>query len=112
PLVKAGLVSADWPVTINAVSGYSGGGKTMIAEFEAEGASTAFRAYGLKLKHKHVPEMTKHAGLSRPVLFAPAVGNYRQGMLGEVPLHPAALLVAPSVERLPGALVVADDGQL
>ena len=92
PLVRAGLVPTDWPVTINAVSGYSGGGKAMIAEFEAEGASTAFRAYGLTLKHKHVPEMTKHAGLSRNVLFSPAVGNYRQGMLVEVPLHLSACL--------------------
>ena len=111
PLVKAGLVPADWPVTINAVSGYSGGGKAMIAEFEAEGASTAFRAYGLTLKHKHVPEMTKHAGLSRPVLFSPAVGNYRQGMLVEVPLHLSALPETPSVERLHGALVEAYEGQ-
>lgn len=116
PLVKAGLVPADWPVTINAVSGYSGGGKAMIAEFEAAkneegGASTAFRAYGLTLKHKHVPEMTKHAGLSRPVLFSPAVGNYRQGMLVEVPLHLSALPETPSVERLHGALVEAYEGQ-
>jgi len=111
PLVKAGLVPADWPVTINAVSGYSGGGKAMIAEFEAEGAATAFRAYGLTLKHKHVPEMTRHAGLSRPVLFSPAVGNYRQGMLVEVPLHLSALPETPSVERLHGALVEAYDGQ-
>lgn len=111
PLVKAGLVPADWPVTINAVSGYSGGGKAMIAEFEAEGASTTFRAYGLTLKHKHVPEMTKHAGLSRPVLFSPAVGNYRQGMLVEVPLHLSALPETPSVERLHGALVEAYEGQ-
>lgn len=110
PLVKAGLVPADWPVTVNAVSGYSGGGKAMIAEFEAEGASTAFRAYGLTLKHKHVPEMTKHAGLSRDVLFAPAVGNYRQGMLVEIPLHLSALPETPSVERLHGALAEAYDG--
>jgi len=111
PLVRAGLVPTDWPVTINAVSGYSGGGKAMIAEFEAEGASTAFRAYGLTLKHKHVPEMTKHAGLSRNVLFSPAVGNYRQGMLVEVPLHLSALPETPSVERLHGALVEAYEGQ-
>ncbi|MFY0399905.1 MULTISPECIES: N-acetyl-gamma-glutamyl-phosphate reductase [Brevundimonas] len=111
PLVRAGLVPADWPVTINAVSGYSGGGKAMIAEFETEGASTAFRAYGLTLKHKHVPEMTKHAGLSRPVLFSPAVGNYRQGMLVEVPLHLSALPETPSVERLHGALAEAYEGQ-
>jgi N-acetyl-gamma-glutamyl-phosphate reductase len=110
PLVKAGLVPADWPVTVNAVSGYSGGGKAMIAEFEAEGAATAFRAYGLTLKHKHVPEMTKHAGLSRDVLFAPAVGNYRQGMLVEIPLHLSALPETPSVERLHGALAEAYDG--
>jgi len=111
PLVKARLVPADWPVTVNAVSGYSGGGKAMIAEFEGEGASTAYRAYGLSLKHKHVPEMTKHAGLSRPVLFTPAVGNYRQGMLVEVPLHLSALPETPSIERLHGALVEAYDGQ-
>ncbi|ASE41017.1 N-acetyl-gamma-glutamyl-phosphate reductase [Brevundimonas vesicularis] len=116
PLVKAGLVPANYPVTVNAVSGYSGGGKAMIAEFEAApkdsgGATTAYRAYGLTLRHKHVPEMTKHTGLSRDVLFTPAVGNYRQGMLVEVPLHLAALPETPSVERLHGALVEAYDGQ-
>jgi len=111
PLVKAGLVPANHPVTVNAVSGYSGGGKAMIAEFEAENASTAYRAYGLSLKHKHVPEMTKHTGLSREVLFAPAVGNYRQGMLVEVPLHLGALPETPSVERIHGALVEAYHGQ-
>jgi len=110
PLVRAGLVPADYPVSVNAVSGYSGGGKAMIAEFEAEGASTAHRAYGLTLQHKHVPEMTRHAGLSRPVLFAPAVGNYRQGMLVEVPLHLSALPETPSIERLHGALVEAYAG--
>lgn len=116
PLVRAGLVPGTHPVTVNAVSGYSGGGKAMIAEFEApknaDGrASTAYRAYGLPLKHKHVPEMTLHTGLSRNVLFAPAVGNYRQGMLVEVPLHLSALPETPSVERLHGALVEAYDGQ-
>ncbi len=110
PLVKAGLVPADYPVSVNAVSGYSGGGKAMIAEFEAEGSTTAHRAYGLTLAHKHVPEMTRHAGLSRPVLFAPAVGNYRQGMLVEVPLHLSALPETPSIERLHGALVEAYAG--
>ena len=111
PLVKAGLVPADWPLTVNAVSGYSGGGKTMIAEFEGQGAATAYRAYGLSLKHKHVPEMTRHVGLTRSVLFTPAVGNYRQGMLVEVPLHLGALPETPSIERLHGALVEAYDGQ-
>jgi N-acetyl-gamma-glutamyl-phosphate reductase len=106
PLVSAGIIPAGWPVTVNAVSGYSGGGKAMIAEFEAGGAG-AFRAYGLSLKHKHVPEMTLHTGLERPVLFAPAVGAYRQGMLVEVPLQLAALPGSPSVEVVHGALAEA-----
>lgn len=109
PLVSAGIVPAGWPVTVNAVSGYSGGGKAMIAEFEGGGAG-AFRAYGLTLKHKHVPEMTLHAGLERPVLFAPAVGAYRQGMLVEVPLHLGALPGSPSVEVVHGALAEAYQG--
>jgi len=111
PLVSAGIVPAGWPVTVNAVSGYSGGGKAMIADFEAAPGSSpgvtkrdAFRAYGLSLKHKHVPEMTLHTGLERPVLFAPAVGAYRQGMLVEVPLQLAALPSSPSVEVVHGAL--------
>ena len=111
PLVSAGIIPAGWPVTVNAVSGYSGGGKAMIAEFEAAPGSSpgvtmagAYRAYGLSLKHKHVPEMTLHTGLELPVLFAPAVGAYRQGMLVEVPLHLAALPGSPSVEVVHGAL--------
>lgn len=110
PLVKAGLVPADWPVTVNAVSGYSGGGKSMIAEFESGEGAPAFRAYGLSMQHKHVPEMTKHTGLRHDVLFAPAVGAYRQGMLVEVPLHLAALPETPSIDRLHGALVEAYEG--
>lgn len=106
PLVSAGIIPAGWPVTVNAVSGYSGGGKAMIAEFEAGGAGT-FRAYGLSLKHKHVPEMTLHTGLERPVLFAPAVAAYRQGMLVEVPLQLGALPSSPSVEVVHGALAEA-----
>lgn len=114
PLVSAGIIPAGWPVTVNAVSGYSGGGKAMIAEFEGAPGSgpgvtkrDAFRAYGLSLKHKHVPEMTRHTGLERPVLFAPAVGAYRQGMLVEVPLQLAALPSSPSVEVVHGALAEA-----
>ncbi len=109
PLVKAGLIGREQAMTVHAVSGYSGGGKPMIAEFESAGASP-FRAYGLSLKHKHVSEMTRHAGLGRDVLFSPAVGHYRQGMLVEVPLHLATLPDTPSVERLHGALVEAYDG--
>lgn len=110
PLVSAGIIPAGWPVTVNAVSGYSGGGKAMIAEFES-GEAEAYRAYGLTLKHKHVPEMTLHTGLERKVLFAPAVGSYRQGMLVEVPLHLSALPGSPSVEVVHGALVEAYAGQ-
>lgn len=111
PLVSAGIIPAGWPVTVNAVSGYSGGGKAMIAEFEDGKGAPPFRAYGMTLKHKHVPEMTKHTGLERPVLFAPAVGAYRQGMLVEVPLHLSALPGSPSVEVVHGALAEAYAGQ-
>jgi N-acetyl-gamma-glutamyl-phosphate reductase len=111
PLVSAGIIPAGWPVTVNAVSGYSGGGKAMIAEFEDRKGAPPFRAYGMTLKHKHVPEMTKHTGLERPVLFAPAVGAYRQGMLVEVPLHLSALPRSPSVEVVHGALAEAYAGQ-
>lgn len=109
PLARAGIVPADWPITVNAVSGYSGGGKAMIAEFE-EGGAPSYRAYGLGLTHKHVPEMTRHAGLARDVLFAPAVGAYRQGMLVEIPLHLAALPGSPSVEAVHEALAQAYAG--
>ena len=86
PLVQAGLLSADYPVTVNAVSGYTGGGKSMIAEFEGEGQSDAYRAYGLGQIHKHPPEMKVHTGLAQLPVFTPAVGRYAQGMLVEVPL--------------------------
>ena len=95
PLVAAGLVQRDFPLTVNAVSGYSGGGKGLIAEFEAEppqeGVRDAFRIYGLNLAHKHLPEMQAHAGLAHPPVFAPAVGRFAQGMIVEVPLQLWAL---------------------
>jgi N-acetyl-gamma-glutamyl-phosphate reductase len=113
PLVKAGIVPASAFVTVNAVSGYSGGGKSMIAEFEGpeKDKAPAYRAYGLSLHHKHVPEMTKHTGLTHDVLFAPAVGTYRQGMLVEVPLQLSALPTKTSIEVIHGALVEACAGQ-
>ena len=86
PLVDAGLVPADYPVTINAVSGYSGGGKSMIESFE-NGTAPAFELYGLGLEHKHLPETQRYANLARRPIFVPSVGNYRQGMLVSVPLH-------------------------
>ncbi|RHW16433.1 N-acetyl-gamma-glutamyl-phosphate reductase [Sphingomonas gilva] len=86
PLVAAGVLDAATPFTVNAVSGYSGGGKAMIAEFEGGGEDTAFRAYAMGLQHKHVPEMQERAGLSRAPLFAPAVVRTYRGMVVEVPL--------------------------
>lgn len=91
PLVSAGILPADLPLSFNAVSGYTGGGKAMIAEFEDETAANytkvPYRIYGLGLSHKHVPEIQKHGGLLTRPLFAPAVGRYAQGMLVELPLH-------------------------
>ncbi|MEO1405158.1 MAG: N-acetyl-gamma-glutamyl-phosphate reductase [Pseudomonadota bacterium] len=84
PLVERGLVSAEYPVTVNAISGYSGGGKSLIAEFEAGG--DPYTAYGLTQQHKHAPEMSYHAGLANRPVFTPAVGKYAQGMIVEVPL--------------------------
>ena len=95
PLVRAGIIPADFPVTANGVSGYSGGGKSMIAEFEdkasADYTETASRIYGLNLGHKHIPEMTRHSGLAHPPLFEPSVGRFMRGMLVEVPLQLWAL---------------------
>jgi N-acetyl-gamma-glutamyl-phosphate reductase len=86
PLREAGLLPADYPVAIPAVSGYSGGGRSMIEAHEA-GTAPAFEYYGLGLEHKHLPEIQAHAGLSRRPIFLPSVGSYRQGMLVMVPLH-------------------------
>ena len=91
PLVRAGLLPADTPMSVNAVSGYSGGGKSMIAMFEdpasPDATATALRAYALGLGHKHVPEMQKRAGLAYPPIFFPSVARTYRGMLVEVPLH-------------------------
>jgi N-acetyl-gamma-glutamyl-phosphate reductase len=103
PLVESGLMPADWPVTCNAVSGYSGGGKGLIAEMEGpapEGTSDAWRTYGLTLAHKHVPEMQLRTRLQHPPLFAPSVGRYAQGMIVEVPLQLWALPSQPKPAEL------------
>jgi N-acetyl-gamma-glutamyl-phosphate reductase len=86
PLVRAGLIDANAALPCYAVSGYSGGGKAMIAEFETTAPPTAWRSYALTLAHKHVPEMQLHAGLTRPPLFAPAVAASYRGMIVDVPL--------------------------
>jgi N-acetyl-gamma-glutamyl-phosphate reductase len=103
PLVDAELVPADVPITINAVSGYSGGGKSMIEAYES-GTAPDFEFYALGLEHKHVPEIEAYALLSRRPLFVPSVGNFRQGMLVSVPLHLDMLPRRPSAEDLAAAL--------
>ncbi|MGI9126902.1 MAG: N-acetyl-gamma-glutamyl-phosphate reductase [Roseomonas sp.] len=86
PLIEAGIMAADFPVTVNAVSGYSGGGKSMIADYEARKAPD-FELYGLALEHKHVAEMQKYSGLTRRPIFVPSVADYAQGMIDSIPLH-------------------------
>lgn len=107
PLVRAGLLPADWPYTVNAVSGYSGGGKALIERFEtakAGGEAIAFRAYGLAMGHKHVPEMKAQAGLTHDPLFAPAVVDAYRGMVVEVPLPLSAMDGAAHPDALRDAL--------
>jgi N-acetyl-gamma-glutamyl-phosphate reductase len=103
PLVDGGVVPADYPVTINAISGYSGGGKSMIASFE-DGTAPAFELYGLGFEHKHVPETQLYSKLARRPIFVPSVGNYRQGMLVSVPLHLDMLPGKPEGADLHSAL--------
>lgn len=109
PLVDAGLLPTDHPIAINAVSGYSGGGKSMIEAYEAGGAP-AFEIYGLALEHKHLPEIQAYALLTCPPLFVPSVGNFRQGMLVCVPLHLDALPGRPKVADLEAALIAHYEG--
>lgn len=103
PLVDAGLLLPDHPVSINAVSGYSGGGKSMIAAHERDGGP-AFELYALGLEHKHVPETERYSGLARRPIFVPSVGHFRQGMLVSVPLHLDSLPGRPSGADLRAAL--------
>src|SRR5687768_16605850 len=103
PLVDAGLLPSDYPVTINAVSGYSGGGKSMIESFEG-GTAPSFELYGLGFEHKHLPETQLYSRLTRRPIFVPSVGNYRQGMLVSVPLHLDTLPGRPGSADLHAAL--------
>jgi len=107
PLVRAGLIPAEWPLSVNAVSGYSGGGKAMITEFEEGDEGTAFRGYALNLAHKHVPEMQRHAGLAHPPIFAPAVARAYRGMIVEVPLPLHALPDRPALAAIEAVLAEA-----
>jgi N-acetyl-gamma-glutamyl-phosphate reductase len=109
PLVEAGLMAPDHPVAINAVSGYSGGGKAMIEAFET-GSAPSFELYGLGLEHKHVPEIQLHSGLTRRPIFAPSVGRFRQGMLVSLPLHLDAMAGKPTPADMQATLEKAYQG--
>ena len=107
PLVRAGLLPTDWPYTVNAVSGYSGGGSMLIKRMIEE-PNIAFRTYALDLAHKHLPEMQAHAELEHPVLFAPSVVPAYRGMIVEVPLHLGAMDGERHADDLRTALAVHD----
>ncbi len=115
PLIEAGYLPSDYPVSVNAVSGYTGGGKQMIAQMENIQAADAIAAphflYGLTLSHKHVPEMQTHGQLARKPLFAPSVGRFAQGMLVQVPLFLSDLKNAPKLGDLHAALEKHYEGQ-
>ena len=108
PLIEQGLLPADQPVTINAVSGYSGGGKKMIASYEDPASPDAtesnYGLYGLDLEHKHVPEIEMHGSLSRRPLFVPSVGRFAQGMIVSLPLQLWSLPGAPKARQVHAAL--------
>ena len=103
PLIDAGLLPRDFPVCLPSVSGYSGGGRSMIEDYEA-GRAPLFEAYALGLRHKHIPEIMRYTGLSTRPLFVPAVGNFRQGMLVQLPLHLDSLPGKPTGAELSAAL--------
>ncbi len=115
PLVQAGILPSDWPATINAVSGYSGGGKALIAAFEDDTApnrtgSTAY-AYALGLSHKHLPEITRWSGLDHPPVFVPHVGRFYKGMLVELPLPLWSLPGTPTPDDVHAVLAAHYAGQ-
>lgn len=103
PLVDAGLLPTDYPVCLPSISGYSGGGRPMIEAYE-QGLAPAMELYGLGLKHKHIPEIMRYTGLTRRPLFVPSVGNFRQGMLVQLPLHLDLLPGKPTAQDLQEAL--------
>ena len=103
PLVDAGLLPADWPLALPSVSGYSGGGRPMIEAYE-KGEAAPFELYALGLAHKHIAEIMQYTGLTRRPIFVPSVGNFRQGMLVQLPLHLDLLPGQPTAADLHGAL--------
>ena len=105
PLIVSGLLPASIGISVNGVSGYSGGGKSMIADYQGKGSkASAFMPYGLGFGHKHLPEMQRYSTLLSQPLFMPAVGNYYQGMLTAVPLQLASLAKVPSGKELHAAI--------
>ncbi|MEQ1698406.1 MAG: N-acetyl-gamma-glutamyl-phosphate reductase [Hyphomicrobiaceae bacterium] len=104
PLIDRGLIAPDTPITVNAVSGYTGGGNAMIAAYEVAKTAPAFELYGLNLEHKHVPELQTYAKLTRRPIFVPSVGNFAQGMLVSIPLHLDTLPGFPNAADLETAL--------
>jgi N-acetyl-gamma-glutamyl-phosphate reductase len=105
PLIAAGLLPADFPVTVNGITGYSGGGRPMIEDYQAKGEDAPeFLPYGLTLKHKHLPELRRYAGLARDAIMQPAVGNFAQGMITVVPLQLGDLPRVPKGAELHAAL--------
>jgi N-acetyl-gamma-glutamyl-phosphate reductase len=105
PLIAAGLLPADYPVTVNGISGYSGGGRTMIEDYEKAGENAnEFLPYGLTLEHKHLPELQKYSRLAAKPLFTPAVGNFAQGMIVSVPLQLGHLPKVPTGAELHAAI--------
>ncbi len=104
PLVSAGIIPVDFSIALPSVSGYSGGGRPMIEDYEA-GRAPLHEAYALSLQHKHVPEIMKYTGLTRRPLFMPSVGNFRQGMLVQLPLHLDDLPSKPKLADLHQALL-------
>ncbi len=103
PLIDAGLLPADYPVCLPSISGYSGGGRSMMEAYEA-GNAPPMELYALSLKHKHIPEIMCYTGLTRRPLFVPSVGNFVQGMLVQLPLHLDMLPGKPSAADLHAAL--------
>jgi len=104
PLVEAGLIPKDFPLALPSVSGYSGGGRSMIEDYET-GKAPLFEAYALQLEHKHMPEIMAYTRLTRRPIFVPSVGNFKQGMLVQVPLHLDALPTKPKAADLNDALL-------
>jgi N-acetyl-gamma-glutamyl-phosphate reductase len=100
PLISAGVLSQHALISINAVSGYSGGGRQLIEKYESDSANWPARPYSLALKHKHIPEMTKYAGLSTIPLFMPSVGHFYKGMLVSVPIHRDQMVKTTSIESV------------